>query len=222
MNLLSIQPRLKKAAVQGFLVFGLYFLLSLSFAQVTNLDDAGAGSLRDVITAAGEGDTITFQAGLSGTINLTSVEIVIDENNLTINGAGTSITLDGQSANRIFNHTSNGTLTVNNLTFQNGNDGGNSGGAIRSAGNLVIRDSTFRNNTSTGDGFAPSFLGGGALYVQTGITVDNSTFINNIAFRGGAVISRSGPVTITNSTMSNNTANRWGGCHLWSWRIRHC
>ena len=42
---------------------------------VTNLDDAGAGSLRDAIgqaNAAAGADTIRFQAGLSGVIPLAS------------------------------------------------------------------------------------------------------------------------------------------------------
>ncbi|MEM7737062.1 MAG: hypothetical protein AAF267_14870, partial [Deinococcota bacterium] len=210
MNAVFTQPRLKKATIIGFLVFGLYFLFSTSFAQVTNLNDTGAGSLRDAITAAAEGGTITFQAGLSGTINLTGGEIEIDENTLTIDAAGTNIILDGQNTHRIFNHIGNGTLTINDLTFQNGNAGNDDGGAIRSDRELMVTNSTFRNNTSTVNSFSP-LRGGGALYAQTGISASNSTFTNNTAVRGGAMISTSGGITITSSTISDNMADFYGG-----------
>jgi hypothetical protein len=39
---------------------------------VTNLDDSGAGSLRQAIIDAASGDTITFDAGITGTITLAS------------------------------------------------------------------------------------------------------------------------------------------------------
>src|SRR5258708_8132434 len=37
---------------------------------VTNLNDSGAGSLRQAVIDAAAGDTITFQSGLTGTISL--------------------------------------------------------------------------------------------------------------------------------------------------------
>ena len=55
---------------------------------VTTTADSGAGSLRDAIAAASDGDTIQFDAALNGqTITLTSAELVIDKN-ITINGPG--------------------------------------------------------------------------------------------------------------------------------------
>ncbi|MEM7739087.1 MAG: hypothetical protein AAF267_25290, partial [Deinococcota bacterium] len=167
-------------------------------------------SLREAIDVATDGATVTFQTGLSGTINLTSGEIVIDENTLTINALGTSLTLDGQNTNRIFNHTGNGTLTVNSLTFQNDNAGNADGGAISSVGTSVIIESTFRNNTSTINSFTPSVRGGGAIHAIISITVTNSTFTNNVAGRGGAMASP-GAITVTRSIVSGNTANEVGG-----------
>ena len=49
---------------------------------VSNLNDAGAGSLRDAIdqaNLAAGADDVTFQAGLSGTITLTTGQINIDD-----------------------------------------------------------------------------------------------------------------------------------------------
>ena len=70
---------------------------------VTNTNDSGAGSLRQMILDAAPGDTITFSAALSsGTIVLTGGQLAIakdliidgdlnddDEPDITINGGGT-------------------------------------------------------------------------------------------------------------------------------------
>ena len=65
---------------------------------VTNLNDSGAGSLRQAIldaNAAGTVDTITFQAGLTGTIQLGAEFDISDD--VTITGPGAAaITVDAQ------------------------------------------------------------------------------------------------------------------------------
>ena len=50
---------------------------------VTNLNDAGAGSLRDTIAISANGDIINFS--VTGTISLTSGELNV-AHNITING----------------------------------------------------------------------------------------------------------------------------------------
>src|SRR5438105_13690216 len=58
---------------------------------VTNTNDNGAGSLRDTIAAANDGNTIQFDPALNGqTIMLTSGELVIDKN-ITISGPGPAL-----------------------------------------------------------------------------------------------------------------------------------
>src|SRR6266540_1870508 len=62
-------------------------------AIVTNLNDAGAGSLRQAILAANatpEAETITFQAGLSGTISLINGAIPITRS-VIIDGPGAGV-----------------------------------------------------------------------------------------------------------------------------------
>src|SRR5262245_50588969 len=72
---------------------------------VTNLNDAGAGSLRQAIldaNGAAGADVIQFQSGLSGTINLTSGSLQIDDD-VNIQGPGANaITLKGNNATRVF------------------------------------------------------------------------------------------------------------------------
>src|ERR1700730_11350049 len=55
---------------------------------VTTTADSGAGSLRDALAAASDGDTIQIAASLNGqSITLNSAELAIDKN-ITINGPG--------------------------------------------------------------------------------------------------------------------------------------
>ena len=55
---------------------------------VINTNDSGAGSLRQALPDANNGDTINFDSSLNGqTINLTSAELAV-EKSITISGPG--------------------------------------------------------------------------------------------------------------------------------------
>ena len=89
---------------------------------VTNLYDSGAGSLRDAIdqaNALGDADTIQFDAGLSGTIDLLSALVLTQD--VTIDGDTTNdnkadITLSGRDLNGILEITG-GTTDVDLLSL---------------------------------------------------------------------------------------------------------
>src|SRR5581483_9222072 len=99
---------------------------------VTNCNDAGAGSLRGAVAAAADGDTVdaTGLAGVCSTITLKTGEIVVGQNNLTIQGPGRSaLTLTALYFNgvtfhqypyRIFHHTGAGTLAIESLSMFKG------------------------------------------------------------------------------------------------------
>src|SRR6266513_3616470 len=68
---------------------------------VTNTSDSGPGSLRDALAIANDGDTIDA-TGISGTISLTSGELLVDTS-VTINGAGADVlAVDGNMGSRVF------------------------------------------------------------------------------------------------------------------------
>jgi pectate lyase len=64
---------------------------------VTNLNNTGAGSLRQALSTNGK-RYITFTPGLSGKITLTS-GLYIDDGDVTVDGDGASISLAGESLN---------------------------------------------------------------------------------------------------------------------------
>jgi hypothetical protein len=78
----------------------------LGTLTVTNLNDSGAGSLRNAIGSASAGDTIQFDSSLANsTITLTSGQIEIDKD-LIIDGSNAAgLTISGNQASRIFEAT---------------------------------------------------------------------------------------------------------------------
>ncbi len=70
-------------------------------ATVSNLNDAGAGSLRDAVASTPAGGTVDFAPGLTGTITLTGGQITIDKA-LTITGPGASSLSVVDAGGRVF------------------------------------------------------------------------------------------------------------------------
>src|SRR5262245_26547475 len=99
---------------------------------VTNTLDSGAGSLRQAINdanACSDTNIIEFDAGVTGTITLTSGQLLI-AGHVTINGPGADVlSVDGNNATRVF-YITNHTVTITGLTIANGNAGVGSGGGI--------------------------------------------------------------------------------------------
>jgi LPXTG-site transpeptidase (sortase) family protein len=150
-------------------VFGIspfFSSVSADTHTVTNLNDSGAGSLRQAILDASAGDTITFNAGLAGqTITLAS-EIIVNKN-LEMDGGSSgpsSIYLSGGGTHRIFRITA-GTLRIKNMTLTNGYIRGGDGGA---------------NTAGTFSGL------GGAVFVASGagMTATSVNFSNSHAIGG--------------------------------------
>ncbi len=196
---------------------------------VTNLNDAGAGSLRQAVldaNAAGGADVIDFQSGLSGTITLGSALIVSGdltltgpgEDNLTLSGgdavgilnfapgvtasvSGLTISGGADSSGAILNAAS---LTLNNVTVSDNN--GANAGAIFSTGSLFIDASTFEGNSASDSG------AGGAITGLGAIELEDSVFTANTAPSGVAgAVSGDALITIVNCIFSGNSAGNGGG-----------
>ena len=170
---------------------------------VTNTNDNGAGSLRQALVDANDGDTIDA-TGISGAITLSTGELLVDKS-VTINGAGADVlAIDGNVISRVFEIVGGAkTVSISGLTIRNGQ--GSNGGGIENAATVTL---TIINSTLSGNAAG---LGGGVFNSGT-LTIINSTFSNNMASQGGGIYNPgSGRLTISNSTFSGNTAPVAGG-----------
>jgi len=187
---------------------------------VTNLNDAGAGSLRDAVTqanAASGADTIQFQSGLTGTILLASGEIRVSDT-VTIAGPGASrVKIDGGGASRLFKVQRNGglqiTSTFSGLKLVNGH-AADEGGAIWSNGDhIVVSASELSDNIAN--------TRGGAIFVaEANLTIDGTLLSGNeTGSTGGAILFSAGDVTITRSRIEGNASQFGGGMSALSPRV---
>lgn len=88
---------------------------------VENCNDDGPGSLRAVLTDAGESDTVDLTQLQCARITLATGAIAIQVDNLAIRGKGPAATvIDGGDNDRVFIHYGFGTLTLQELTISGG------------------------------------------------------------------------------------------------------
>jgi predicted outer membrane repeat protein len=195
---------------------------------VTNVNPDGAGSLREAMINAGEGDLIAFDPSLSGaTINLTSsiftkVGTVVEgpAGGITINAQGGTnavylygndgneelvmkrVTITGATASGVVVY--GGTVQLEDAVVE-GNQGPEGAGIDVQIGALKLVRTIVRNN-------AASVFGGGVrvAYGATA-TITNSTISGNTAGLSAGGLEALGEVTVNGSTISGNTAGESGG-----------
>lgn len=199
-------------------------------ANPLNCDDLHISTcrLRDAIAKAGDWDTIIFYGDY--TIQLTS-ELVIAKN-LTIDGTGHTITLDGQDNVRVFMVRGGFTPSLNALTITHGSEDNGGGIYVERLGSVEVRNCILSNNSAwygggiyldhpfivgvTNSTFAGNRANyGGGIYLDQAsiMSVTNSTFTINSATFGGGIYNNGGTLNITNSTFSDNGALSGGGIY---------
>ncbi|MCL2833909.1 MAG: hypothetical protein FWD78_12125 [Treponema sp.] len=150
---------------------------------VTSKADSGAGSLRQALANAKNGDLITINLDGDKTIKLTrgviifdkAISITIEGNGSILDGsligAGGSIIYDSARLLSIAN--AGASITIRRLHFAGGSEyptGGTStvgGGAVLNKGSLVLESCIFSHNDS---------LSGGAIYSNGTLSVSSCTF----------------------------------------------
>jgi CSLREA domain-containing protein len=196
-------------------------------------DAAPDCTLREAVLAANtnaQNDTITFLSGLTGTINLQSGQIQInDANGVDIQGPGTGVitvsgdkTGDGPSADdsRVFyvaDLPGNGDTSISGLTVTGGYASSGGGGAISTdAGSGPYSEThTYLDHVSI-TGSQTTTGNGGGVYAQGSLTISHSTISGNQApssgpgGNGGAIDAQK-YLGIDNSTISGNVATYQGG-----------
>jgi uncharacterized protein (TIGR03118 family) len=135
--------------------------LPSTLAVTSVADDGSAGTLRAVITAATNGDTIAFDPSLDGqTIKLTSGEVAIAKS-LDIEGPGAALlTISGDKASRVFDISGSTT-------------------SVTIAG-LTIADGLASSTTTTGP-YGNVAMGGAILNTGAQVTLSGVTLLDNHA-----------------------------------------
>jgi hypothetical protein len=177
---------------------------------VQNCDDAGAGSLRDAVAQAVDGDTIDLTQLQCSTISLSTGAILIGVADLTLQGPGDHrLALAGfdDYGSSLLYDLGGGTLTVDGLDLTFGSkyrsDNIARGGCVYTNGNLKVNDSHVsfcgvHANTYT--------AAGGALYAYgsaeiTNSVIDTAGLTTSGYARGGCVFAH-GDVTLAYSSLS--------------------
>ncbi|GBF05356.1 hypothetical protein DAERI_040116 [Deinococcus aerius] len=190
---------------------------------VTSTADSGPGSLREVLAAAKDGDTLRFTT--TGTVTLASPLTLSKDVTVLADG----VTLDAAGRGRVLEVAAGAEVTLKGGTLQGG-----VGQPIESAapasqalskatwgGNLINRGNLTLDGTTVTGGKA---MNGGGIYNDAGasLTLRDVTVTANEAFAptpdlenestgsGGGVANR-GTLTVESGTLRDNTAYYTGG-----------
>jgi len=201
---------------------------------VTNLNNSGAGSLRQaVLDANASAGFDTINIAVAGTVTLTTGQLTITEQ-VKVNGPGAdTLTVQQTTANaRVFDINSTSAVTITGVTITGGNgnvngagvrvqgttlnlqqsvvtknSGVNGGGAWVSGGaaQLIVTDTAFRDNTASGSG--------GGIYADNNSLARFlfETLSGNKAANGGAIWVSNANLQLGWATLFNNTATSDGG-----------
>jgi hypothetical protein len=170
---------------------------------VTNTDDSGSGSLRQALADANDGDTIDF--AVTGTIGLTSGELLVNKS-ITVSGPGAeTFAVNGNAKSRVFHIGSGKTVSISGLTITSGYTTGYGGGIRNEHASLTLNSCTISNNSSSSNA-------GGAIY-NDAENMGHATLVINdclVANNSGGGIYNDGvkagtaTLEITDSMLANN------------------
>src|SRR6266498_2799533 len=218
----KITTRISPVAIAVALFFAVALLAHGATITVTNTNDSGAGSLRQALLDASDGDTITF--AVTGTIGLTSGELLVDKS-ITISGPGSgSLAVDGNATSRVFHIVSGKNVTISGLTITNGFTSGDfpddsGAGIYNDYAKVTLSNCRISGNFAGGNGGAIYNVGYSPLSPFFQVEITNSTMSGNSAgLYGGAIYNvgtggYAASVEITNSTLSGNSAGDGGAIY---------
>lgn len=177
-------------------------------------DDGSAGTLRDVIAHASDGDTADLSPLSCSTITLATGEIVIPQNNLVLySPAEHPVTIDAHRVSRVIEHDGSGVLGLVRVNLANGYFKYNSVNAIGKGGCLLSNGSIGMTTATVSGCQAVNIDGqveGGAVYAigqvnaAAGSVVSGSSASGVQALGGG--ICSGGETYLMDSSVSGNRA----------------
>lgn len=180
-------------------------------AEIT-IDPGTPGIIGTTIGSAGDGDTIILNPGTYPENDIpVGKNIIIRANTAAGGNAGDTI-IDAGYRGRIFDNSGGYSLTIDNLTLENGQVSG-SGGSIQNAGGAIYADhGTVTVNSSIIVNCSAKF--GGAIQAYfTPLSITSTSFENCSVTggSGGAIITHGGAIGISSSSFTNCTSSYGGG-----------
>jgi hypothetical protein len=191
--------------------------------EVNAANDLGDGTcevttnectLRDAIddaNATAGYDYVTFQSGITGTINLTAGEIPITDSVFIFGPGANVLTVDAAPNSRIFSinpATTGHEVGIYDLTLTGGDVAGAGGAIYNSDAELSVVDSVLTGNSASAGGAI--FEAGGSNYGRN-LVVAYSTLDHNSSAYGGAIAGEYSAGIVGGSTIASNTASVVGG-----------
>ena len=156
---------------------------------VNNCNNSGTGSLRAAVASAISGDTIDLRS-LSCSRILLNGQIEVPQQHLRLLGPGRfALTLDGNAAGRVFNHTSSGTLFIYRMSITNGRVVSSSstpaeGGCIFSFGTVELRRSRLHHCEAYAPEYTTDAAAGGGIRAVNVVLNYSSVFSNKAGTYG--------------------------------------
>jgi predicted outer membrane repeat protein len=185
---------------------------SAGAATVTVGTDAGAGSLRQALADANDGDSIDFALATPTTITLTTGELMVGKD-VTITGPGSDLlTISGADVSRIFHVSPGTTATIAHLTASHGAKlGSPGGGCIYNQNGNVTLDHVVVSHCSAV--YGAGVLNDGESAPATMLVVDSTIADNTTTgasgggiYNDGNTASGNATLEIVRSTISGNQA----------------
>jgi hypothetical protein len=184
-------------------------------AAGSDTDDRGGGFASPFLTVQhavsrcidtevnGSGGT-GYTIYIDGTITLSSTISMDGSKKITFSGLNGSTTdiIDGNSTCQILNIASGSTVTIENLTLQNGY--ADSGGGVYNAGTFNMKSGIIKKNTAHN-------YGGGVFNSGTFNFSGGSISENKGTDNAGGIDNSTGTVNISGGTISGNTSGSTGG-----------
>jgi predicted outer membrane repeat protein len=195
-------------------------------ALIADINAANANGGANTITLAANTkfDLTAVNNTTNGANGLPVISGTIGPDNLTIVGTGGDTIERSTAASRpfrLFDVANGNSLTLENVTLQNGMAQGSGdaeeGGAIFNQGALTLNGAIVQGNRASGGGWVG--LGpaaGGGIYNTGTLTVSGCTITNNTAYNrtagqfGGGIFNH-GILSVTGSTLSGNRSGYGGG-----------
>lgn len=177
---------------------------------VTENSDNGQGSLRAILAAATDSETIGFAPSLDGaTIVLTSGALTINGIQLTIDATAlpSGITISGNDTSRIFTIAGNSIVTLRGLHLRNGREINSHGGGIHAV------DSQLNLEACTVRGCYTNYNGGGIYGHGLTGAINRCQIAGNqsMSFGGGFYLIDVDVLDVRNTQISGNKSPDGGG-----------